>query len=81
MSSFLVCVRGGKWEIVPGLPINDFSRSKIDASAAELKEGEVARRRINWELISGMFPVENFHRFWQAGAFDGLEIFHQIPPD
>jgi malate dehydrogenase len=38
ISSFPVRVRGGKWEIVRGLPINDFSRSKIDASAAELKE-------------------------------------------
>jgi len=38
ISSFPVRVRGGKWEIVQGLPINDFSRSKIDASAAELKE-------------------------------------------
>jgi len=31
-------VRAGKWEIVQGLPINEFSRAKIDASAAELKE-------------------------------------------
>jgi malate dehydrogenase len=38
ISSFPVRVRGGKWEIVQGVPINDFSRSKIDASAAELKE-------------------------------------------
>ncbi len=38
ISSFPVRVRGGKWEIVQGLSINDFSRSKIDASAAELKE-------------------------------------------
>ena len=38
ISSFPVGLCGGKWEIVPGLPINDFSRSKIDASAAELKE-------------------------------------------
>jgi hypothetical protein len=29
---------GGKWEIVQRLAINDFSRSKIDASVAELKE-------------------------------------------
>src|SRR6187549_1252691 len=36
--SFPVRVRGGKWEIVQGLPINDFSRAKIDASVAELKE-------------------------------------------
>jgi len=38
ISSFPVHVRDGKWEIVQGLPIDDFSRSKIDASAAELKE-------------------------------------------
>src|SRR5213079_816842 len=28
ISSFPVCVRAGKWEIVQGLPINDFSREK-----------------------------------------------------
>ena len=38
ISSFPVRVRGGKWEIVQRVPINDFSRSKIDASVAELKE-------------------------------------------
>jgi malate dehydrogenase len=38
ISSFPVRVRDGKWEIVQGLPINDFSRSKIDASVAELRE-------------------------------------------
>jgi malate dehydrogenase len=38
ISSFPVRMRGRKWEIVQGLPIDDFSRSKIDASAAELKE-------------------------------------------
>jgi len=38
ISSFPVRVRGGKWEIVQGLPLNDFSRAKIDASIAELKE-------------------------------------------
>jgi malate dehydrogenase len=38
ISSFPVRVRGGKWEIVQELSINDFSRAKIDASVAELKE-------------------------------------------
>src|SRR5205809_2599845 len=38
ISSFPVRVRGGKWEIVQKLPINDFSRDKIDKSIAELKE-------------------------------------------
>jgi malate dehydrogenase len=33
-----VRVRDGKWEIVQKLPINDFSRDKIDKSVAELKE-------------------------------------------
>jgi malate dehydrogenase len=38
ISSFPVRVRSGKWEIVQGLSIDDFSRAKIDASVAELKE-------------------------------------------
>jgi malate dehydrogenase len=38
ISSFPVRVRGGRWEIVQGVPINDFSRAKIDASVTELKE-------------------------------------------
>jgi malate dehydrogenase len=38
ISSFPFRVRGGKLEIVQKLPINDFSRAKIDASVAELKE-------------------------------------------
>jgi malate dehydrogenase len=38
ISSFPVRVRGGKWEIVQGLPINEFSRDKIDKSIAELRE-------------------------------------------
>jgi malate dehydrogenase len=38
ISSFPIRVRSGKWEIVQRLRINDFSRAKIDASVAELKE-------------------------------------------
>ena len=38
ISSFPIRSRGGKWEIVQKVPSNDFSRSKIDASVAELKE-------------------------------------------
>lgn len=38
ISSFPVRVRGGKLEIVEKLPINQFSREKIDKSVAELKE-------------------------------------------
>jgi malate dehydrogenase len=40
ISSFPVRVRAGKWEIVQKLPINEFSRDKIDKSVAELKEEE-----------------------------------------
>jgi len=38
ISSFPVRVKGNKWEIVQGLPLNEFSRSKLDASVAELQE-------------------------------------------
>jgi malate dehydrogenase len=38
ISSFPVRVRGGKWEIVQKLSINKFSRERIDASVAELRE-------------------------------------------
>jgi malate dehydrogenase len=36
--SFPIRTRGGKWEIVPGVPLNEFGRAKTDASVAELKE-------------------------------------------
>src|SRR5919109_25490 len=48
ISSFPVRVHGGKWEIVQGLPINDFRRAKINASVAKLKEEKSLVR----ELIS-----------------------------
>ena len=38
ITSFPIRTRGGKLEIVQKLPINDFSRGKIDKSVAELKE-------------------------------------------
>ena len=38
MSSFPCTTSGGSYQIVQGLDIDDFSRSKIDASAAELVE-------------------------------------------
>lgn len=38
VSSFPCVVRDGKWQIVQGLEIDDYSRSKIDASVAELEE-------------------------------------------
>jgi malate dehydrogenase len=36
ISSFPVRSVKGEWEVIQGLPINDFSRGKIDASVAEL---------------------------------------------
>jgi len=48
ISSFPIRVRGGRWGIVQGVPINDFSRGKIDASIAELRE----ERSLVSELIS-----------------------------
>jgi len=42
ISSFPVTSRDGKWEIVQGLEINDFSRERIDASVAELVEERAA---------------------------------------
>ena len=38
ISSFPVTTKDGSWEIVQGLEIDDFSRARIDASAAELAE-------------------------------------------
>ena len=38
ISSFPVTCAGGAWELVQGLEISDFSRARIDASAAELAE-------------------------------------------
>src|ERR1700694_4698847 len=48
ISSFPVRSRSGKWKIVEKLPINEFSRTKIDASLAELKE----EKSLVSELIS-----------------------------
>jgi len=36
--SFPIRTRGGKWEIVQNVALNEFSRGKTDASVAELKE-------------------------------------------
>uniref|UniRef100_A0A7S4B7V8 Lactate/malate dehydrogenase C-terminal domain-containing protein n=2 Tax=Chrysotila carterae TaxID=13221 RepID=A0A7S4B7V8_CHRCT len=36
--SFPVTCKDGEWTIVNGLPIDDFSRAKMDATAAELVE-------------------------------------------
>jgi malate dehydrogenase len=44
ISSFPVTCAGGSWEIVQGLEIDDFSRARIDASAAELSDERDAVR-------------------------------------
>jgi malate dehydrogenase len=38
MASMPIRSDGKKWSVVPGVPVNDFSRAKIDASVAELQE-------------------------------------------
>jgi malate dehydrogenase len=40
--SFPVTTRDGSWEIVQGLDVNDFSRGKMDATAAELEDERAA---------------------------------------
>ena len=46
ISSFPVTSRNGSWEIVQGLPVDEFSRGKIDASVAELVEERDAVREL-----------------------------------
>ncbi len=46
MSSFPARCSGGRWEIVLGLEIDDFSRTRIDASAAERAEERDAVREL-----------------------------------
>ncbi len=41
-------MQGGKWEIVQGVELNEFSRSKVDASVAELAEEK--------QLVSELLP-------------------------
>src|ERR1700704_3617293 len=47
--SFPVRSHGGKWEIVKDVPLNEFSKTKFDASVAELKE----EKSMVAELIGG----------------------------
>jgi malate dehydrogenase len=42
VSSFACTCSGGEWKRVEGLEVNDFSRERIDASAAELEEERAA---------------------------------------
>jgi malate dehydrogenase len=46
MSSFPVTTKAGEWTIVQGLEVNEFSRSRIDASVAELQEERDAVREL-----------------------------------
>jgi malate dehydrogenase len=46
ISSFPVTSTNGAWKIVQGLEINDFSRSRIDASVAELVEERDAVKKL-----------------------------------
>lgn len=46
ISSFPVVSRGGRYEIVQGLDVNEFSRARIDASVAELIEERDAVRAL-----------------------------------
>ena len=47
MSSFPVRCSGGDYEIVEGLEVNDFARSKIDATVNELKEERDAVKELS----------------------------------
>jgi malate dehydrogenase len=46
ISSFPVVARDGRYEIVPGLDIDEFSRARIDASVSELVEERDAVRQL-----------------------------------
>ena len=46
ISSFPCTVKDGKYEIVQGLELNDFSRGKIDASVAELLDEQAAVKEL-----------------------------------
>ena len=41
ISSFPIRSKNGRWEIVQGVPLNEFSRSRVDASVKELMEEKV----------------------------------------
>ncbi|HEX9865825.1 MAG TPA: malate dehydrogenase [Acidimicrobiia bacterium] len=46
MSSYPCIARNGRWQVVQGLEIEDYSRSKIDASVAELVDERDAVREL-----------------------------------
>ena len=47
ISSFPVVSRGGSWQIVPDLEMDDFSRGRIDASVRELEEERAAVKALD----------------------------------
>ena len=47
ISSFPVTCSGGRYEVVQGLEVNDFSRQRIDATVNELKEERDAIRQLS----------------------------------
>jgi malate dehydrogenase len=49
ISSFPCTCAGGRWSIVEGLDVNDFSRQRIDASVDELRQERDAVREL--ELV------------------------------
>ncbi len=49
ISSFPIRSDGGKWEIVQDVPLNDFSKEKIEATINELKEEKAA--------VAGLLPT------------------------
>ena len=46
MYSFPVTCSGGEYSIVPDLPVSDFSRARMDATATELKEEQAAVQKL-----------------------------------
>jgi malate dehydrogenase len=48
ITSFPIRSDGENWEIVQGVPVNEFARGKIDASVNELAEER--------ELVSNLLP-------------------------
>ncbi len=46
MYSFPVVCKGGNYSIVPDLPVSDFSRARMDATASELKEEQAAVKKL-----------------------------------
>ena len=75
---------GGKYDVVQGLDINDFSRERIDASVKELEEGLAPELTAELQRLSLPFtdedlPSEAELRVAQAQLVGWLEgLFHGI---